>query len=196
LASEYRDDQTGEHTRRVGLISAKIAAALGKPDSYVESISTAATLHDLGKIGIPDRILLKPGRLDDTEWAVMQDHTRIGAAILEGCDAPGMRMAWEIALSHHERWDGAGYPMQLSEEEIPSAGRIVAVADAFDAMTSQRPYKNALCPEEASAELARCSGRQFDPSVVKAFLKVQESGCDLSGGAELPGEAEQLAFSY
>ena len=172
LAAEFRDDQTGEHTRRVGGLSAVIAQALGEDASFVEAVGTAALLHDLGKIGVPDTILLKRGPLSDDERAVMREHTTIGGAILNECTEPVMRMARQVALTHHEWWNGAGYPCGLAGEEIPLEGRIVAVADAFDAMTSDRPYRDAIPLEIALKELERHSGTQFDPEIVEAFRRV------------------------
>ncbi len=175
LAAEFRDDQTGEHTRRVGQLSAQIAQALGEDPTFVEAIGTAALLHDLGKIGIPDGLLLKTGPLTSEERMIMQEHTVIGAAILSDCSEPVMRMARELSLTHHERWDGLGYPSGLSGDQIPLSGRIVAVADAFDAMISERPYKKPMHRSEAIHEIVQCSGKQFDPGVVKAFLVVQQT---------------------
>lgn len=172
LAAEFRDDQTGEHTRRVGQLSAQIAQRMDQDSAFVESIGAAALLHDLGKIGIPDEILLKPGPLDNFEYDLMKEHTRIGARILSDCSEPVMRMAQEIALTHHEWWNGKGYPSRLSGTDIPLSGRIVAVADAFDAMTSKRPYKDPLPVDAAINEIITCQGNQFDPSVVTAFVEV------------------------
>lgn len=172
LAAEFRDDQTGEHTRRVGRLCSVIAEGLGEDASFVDAIGTAALLHDLGKIGIPDMILLKGGPLSDEERDVMREHTTIGAAILNDCTEPVMRMARQIALTHHEWWNGSGYPRGLRETEIPLEGRIVAVADAFDAMTNNRPYRRASSPEAALAELERGAGTQFDPQVVASFRQV------------------------
>ncbi len=172
LAAEFRDDQTGEHTRRVGKLCSVIAEALGEDASFVDAIGAAALLHDLGKIGVPDTILLKDGPLSDEERQVMREHTTIGAAILNDCTEPVMRMARQIALTHHEWWNGGGYPRGLSHGEIPLEGRIVSVADAFDAMTSNRPYRRAIPVAAALAELDRGAGAQFDPEVVDAFRKV------------------------
>jgi putative two-component system response regulator len=171
LAAEYRDDDTGEHTKRVGLMSAKIAEALGQPEAEVELIRRAAPLHDVGKIAIPDSILLKPGKLTPEEFEHMKTHTTLGAKMLSGGRFPLLRRAEEIALTHHERWDGTGY-MLLQGETIPIAGRIVAVADVFDALTSERTYKKAWPHDQSVEEIQHQSGRQFDPRVVEAFLKV------------------------
>jgi putative two-component system response regulator len=173
-AAEYRDDNTGEHTQRVGRTSAMIATALGRDDEEVELIRRAATLHDVGKIGIPDSILLKPGPLTHAEMDVMRGHTKIGARILSGSDVPLLRMAASIAYSHHEHWTGAGYPDGQEGESIPLVGRIVAVADMFDALTHSRPYKEAWPRDRAVAEVRRNSGAHLDPAVVEAFLHVLE----------------------
>ncbi len=170
-AAEYRDDATGEHTRRVGELSGRIAGQLGLTDAEVELIRRAATLHDIGKIGIPDHILLKPGKLTADEFEIMKTHTTIGARILSGSRSPMLQMAREIALTHHERWDGEGYA-GLDGEAIPLPGRIVAVADTFDALIHQRPYKVAWSREDAVSEIDRERSRQFDPRVVDAFLRV------------------------
>lgn len=175
LAAEFRDDQTGEHTRRVGGLSARIAQAMSQPKAFVEAIASAALLHDLGKIGVPDSILLKPGRLTPTEFSHIRAHPGIGASILTGCTEPVLAMAREIALTHHERWDGKGYPQGLAGEEIPLSGRIVAIADAYDAMTSARPYKAPLPVQEAVDEVERSASSHFDPRVVKAFLTIPQS---------------------
>jgi len=172
LAAEYRDDQTIHHTRRVGQLSRRIAEGLGESRRYCESIEAAAQLHDLGKIGIPDAILLKPGPLTAEEYSLVKDHPEIGSQILMGCTAPVLQMAQEIALTHHERWDGFGYPRRLKGDEIPLAGRIVALADAFDTMTSERPYKRAISHAEALGEVNREIGGHFDPQIVAVFLDV------------------------
>lgn len=172
-AAEYRDDETGKHTQRVGQMSSMIADVLGLPDAEVGLIRRAAPLHDVGKIGIPDSILLKPGKLTDEEFEVMKRHTTIGARMLANGHSDLTQMAETIALMHHERWDGTGYPGNLRGEEIPLVGRIVSVADVFDALTHERPYKAAWPEEAALAEIERQSGRQFDPRVVEAFLSLQ-----------------------
>lgn len=171
LAAEYRDDTTGQHTKRVGETAAQIGEALGWQTREIELIRRAAPLHDVGKIAISDLILLKPGRLTTEEFERMKMHTELGARILSGGQFPLMQWAEQIARTHHERWDGTGY-IGLCGESIPMAGRIVAVADVFDALTSERPYKSALTQNEAIEEIQRQSGQQFDPRVVEAFLKV------------------------
>ena len=171
LAAEYRDDDTGEHTRRVGHMSGEIARALGLPAAEVELIRRAAPLHDVGKIAIPDAILLKPSKLAPEEFAVMRTHTTLGAKMLSGGRFPLLQKAEEIALIHHEHWDGNGY-MGLSGDAIPLAGRIVTAADVFDALAHKRVYKAAWSLDETVAEIQAQSGRQFDPQVVVAFEAV------------------------
>jgi PAS domain S-box-containing protein len=176
LAAEYRDDDTHQHTQRVGDLAAMLAARLGELDEFVEHISLAAPLHDVGKLGVPDAILLKRGRLSDDERRVMETHTTNGAAILAGSAFPVLGLGEQIALTHHERWDGTGYPAGLSGEAIPLAGRIVAVADVFDALTHRRPYKPAWPIQKAVAEIVNGSGTQFDPRIVRAFTELHDVG--------------------
>ena len=175
-AAEFRDDDTGQHTQRVGQLAARLAQVLGQSEDEVELMRRAAPLHDVGKIGVPDRVLLKAGRLNQDEIALMQRHTVIGGAILSGSTVPLLALGREIAVSHHERWDGTGYPYGAAGVEIPLPGRIVAVADVFDALTHGRPYKNAWSVAQAHAEIAQERGRQFDPDVVDAFLSIGRSG--------------------
>jgi len=175
-AAEFRDDDTGQHTQRVGQLAARLAMIMGRAEDEVELIRRAAPLHDVGKIGVPDRVLLKEGRLDPTEYVLMKRHTVIGGAILSGSSVPLLAMGCDIAVTHHERWDGAGYPAGSSGDAIPLAGRIVAVADVFDALTHGRPYKPAWTVADATAEIARERGRQFDPDVVDAFLSIRRTG--------------------
>ena len=170
LAAEFRDDNTHEHAQRVGRTCALMAHALGWPERDVELVRRAAPLHDIGKIGIPDAILLKPARLEPEEMAVMQTHTTIGRGILAGSQSRVLRMSESIALSHHERWDGVGYPHGLSGENIPVAARLVAIADVFDALTHERPYKHAWKISDAVAEVERMAGSQFDPALVEVFV--------------------------
>lgn len=173
-AAEYRDDTTGQHTQRVGETAAHLAEALGLPPIEVEMIRWAAPLHDVGKIAIPDLILLKEDKLTPAEFEVMKSHTTVGGALLGESQFPILQIAEQIALTHHERWDGQGYPYGLRAEAFPLVGRIVAVADVFDALTHERPYKPAWSVDEAVAELQRQKGRQFDPDVVDAFVQVIE----------------------
>jgi putative two-component system response regulator len=172
-AAEFRDDNTGQHTERVGQMAALLGREIGLPDAQVSLIRRAAPLHDVGKIGIPDAILLKLGKLTPAEFELVKTHTTIGARILSGSRFALLRLAEEIAFSHHERWDGSGYA-GLAGEQIPLAGRIVAVADVFDALTQKRPYKSAWPVDEAVAEIDRQRGRQFDPKMVDAFLRIVE----------------------
>jgi putative two-component system response regulator len=173
LAAEYRDDDTGQHIRRVGRASALVAGELGLPKADLALIERAAGLHDLGKVGIPDSILLAPRKLTPQEFEVVKTHTVIGANILSGSPSPLLKMAERIAWAHHERWDGSGYA-GLVGEDIPLVGRITTVADVFDALTHERPYKRAWPVDEALAEIAAQRGRQFDPQVADAFLSVHE----------------------
>jgi PAS domain S-box-containing protein len=169
-AAEFRDDGTGQHTQRVAQTAALLAQALGWPESQVALLQQAAPLHDVGKIAISDLILLKPGKLIEAELKTMRMHAAIGTALLCNGSSAVVQMAERIAGSHHERWDGKGYPNGLSGEKIPIEGRILAVADVFDALTHERPYKEAWPVEQAVAEITRQSGQQFDPQVVEAFL--------------------------
>ncbi|WP_248928140.1 HD domain-containing phosphohydrolase [Paenibacillus hamazuiensis] len=177
--SEYRDDITGQHTRRVGRLSEMIARRLGLSEPQVEMIREAAPLHDIGKIGIPDEILLKPGRFEPHEFERMKGHTKIGANILDGSRFTVLRMAHAIARSHHEKWDGSGYPDGLKGEEIPIEARIVALADFYDALTNDRPYKKAWSPLDALSEVVKQRGVHFDPQIVDVFVALFHE-CNLS----------------
>jgi putative two-component system response regulator len=179
-AGEFRDDDTGQHTRRVGELSARVARELGLSEERVEMVRMAAPLHDLGKIGVPDAVLLKPGPLVEAESALMRLHTRIGAGILSRGGSPMVLLAERIALSHHERWDGGGYPRGLAGAEIDLEARIVAVADVYDALIHDRPYRPAWAEEEAREEIARQAGKHFDPGVVEAFLRMPRAVEDAS----------------
>jgi putative two-component system response regulator len=169
VVAEYRDDNTQQHAYRIGRTAAQLACELGLDDSQVVLIRRAAPLHDIGKVGIPDAILLKPGRLTDAEYESMKLHTTMGADILAGSQSPLLRLAELIALTHHERWDGGGYPAGVAGDDIPLAGRIVAVADVFDALTHERPYKEAWSIADATREILDQSERQFDRRVTDAF---------------------------
>jgi putative two-component system response regulator len=170
LAVEYRDNDTGEHTLRVARYSRLIAEQLGLADRFCRDIYLAAPLHDVGKVAIPDSILLKPGRLNDAEMATIRTHADIGAQILADSHCELIQLAAVIARAHHERWDGSGYPNKLRGQEIPLAARIVAVADVFDALTMRRPYKEPMPLDEARAYLENKKGTEFDPACVDAFL--------------------------
>jgi putative two-component system response regulator len=170
VAAEYRDHDTAMHIERIGRYSALIGERLGLPPGRQEVLRHAASLHDIGKIGVPDAILRKPGPLDEAERRLMQKHTIIGARILEGSLSDVLRVGSEIALTHHERWDGAGYPHRLAGRAIPLHGRICAVSDVFDALTTDRPYRAAVPVDTVFAMLEAERGRQFDPDVLDAFL--------------------------
>jgi cyclic di-GMP phosphodiesterase len=176
IAAEYRDDSTSQHTTRVGALSAELGRRLGLNAKETDRMKRAAMMHDVGKIGIPDALLLKPASLTEHERIIMRSHTTIGADILGGSHVPILQLAEEIALSHHERWDGSGYPRGLKREDIPLPGRIVAVADSFDALTNDRPYRRALPLESAMREIERKRAIQFDARVVDAL-------CDIVGQA-------------
>lgn len=169
-AAEFRDDETGKHTVRVGDIAARLGQVLGIPVHEVDILRRAAPLHDVGKIGISDLILLKPGKLTAQEFDTMKTHVSIGAHILSGSQFPLLQMAEQIARFHHERWDGTGYLVGTSAAAIPLPARIVAVVDVFDALTHERPYKKAWPIDQALEEIRRSSGTHFDPAVVEAFL--------------------------
>lgn len=195
-AAEYRDNNTGRHVVRVGLYAGVIARALGMPEHYADMIEQAAKLHDVGKIGIPDTVLLKPGKLDPEEVEVMQrhcgagrrmieplsqsqldifrSHVQMGASILDVEGSPLLQMAARIAMTHHERWDGRGYPLGLEKEQIPLEGRITAVADVFDALSSRRPYKDPISLEQCLQMLKEDRGTHFEPRIVDAFIESRE----------------------
>jgi putative two-component system response regulator len=172
-AAEFRDDDTGRHTQRVGELAVRIAHAVGFDDRHLDVIRRAAPLHDIGKIGVPDGLLLKPGALTPAELAQMKMHTVMGARILSGGNSDLLRMSERIALSHHERWDGSGYPCGLTGDTIPVEARIVAIADVFDALTHDRPYRKAWPLDAVIAEIRRGRGGHFDPQLVDAFLHCQ-----------------------
>jgi CHASE2 domain-containing sensor protein len=169
-AAEWRDVETAMHIDRMSHLSKRLGLAAGMSEQEAEMLLYASAMHDVGKIGIPDRVLLKPGPLDPDEWEIMKTHTTIGADILSGSTSPLLQMAEQIALTHHEKWDGSGYPNGLAGEEIPLVGRICAVCDVFDALTSKRPYKDAWTVEDALDEVRTQSGQHFDPVLVELFL--------------------------
>jgi putative two-component system response regulator len=172
IAGEFRDDETGEHARRVGATAQLLADSVSADKATTDRIEIAAPLHDIGKIAIPDALLLKAGRFTRDERAKMQRHTSIGADMLGGTSSGLLALARDIALTHHERWDGSGYPHGLSGDDIPLPGRIVALADVFDALTHSRPYKTAWPVEQAVEEIQRQGGEQFDPELVEAFSEL------------------------
>ncbi|WP_261816884.1 HD-GYP domain-containing protein [Vibrio gallicus] len=170
-AAEYKDNETGLHVKRMSNYAYHLAKACGFSDEDADVLREVAPMHDLGKIGIPDGILLKQGKLDDDEWAIMRNHVQIGVDILGDCSGSRlMQMAKTVAQTHHEKWDGTGYPHGLSGEEIPLSGRICGIADVFDALTSQRPYKRAWSLDEAFTFLQQQKGHHFDPTLVELFL--------------------------
>ncbi len=170
IAAEYRDADTAGHIERIGLYSEVVAGVLGLAPGEVASIRHAAPMHDVGKLGVPDRILLKPGALDEDEWQIMRSHASVGARILAGSSSAVIQMGERIALSHHEKWDGSGYPQGISGEQIPCEGRICAVVDVFDALTMDRPYRKALGEEQVLGMLKADSGAHFDPDILDAFF--------------------------
>lgn len=169
-AAEFKDNETGMHVIRMSHVSGRIALEMGMDEGFAEQLVHAAPMHDIGKIGIPDQVLLKPGKLDDEELATMRTHPQLGADILDKSSSPLIKLACTVALYHHEKWDGTGYPFGLKGEEIPVEARIVAVADVFDALLSKRPYKEAWPVEKAVEEIKSQSSRHFDPQVVEAMV--------------------------
>jgi putative two-component system response regulator len=171
-AAEFKDNETGLHVIRMSHYTRLIAEALSYNEEWVDLIFNAAPMHDIGKIGIPDHVLLKPGKLDDEEWNIMRRHPKIGADIIGDDDSPLLQMAQEIAFCHHEKWDGSGYPRRLKGEEIPITARIVAIADVFDALTTARPYKKAWEVKDAVKLIEEEAGKHFDPELVTVFRSV------------------------
>lgn len=180
LAAEFRDIETAHHVERVGDYAAILARATGHDDGYVTRLTLAAALHDVGKIGIPDGLLRKPGALTSDERSTMQAHTLIGHAILSGASFALLDMAASIALTHHEHWDGSGYPRSLAGEAIPLEGRITAIADVFDALTSQRVYRKAYHPMEAVQMMKKGRGAEFDPALLDVFLTQMHTVLEVS----------------
>ncbi len=188
VASEFRDDETAQHAERIGEMAAAIGIRMGLSEESVVLLREASPLHDIGKLAIPDSVLLKPGRLSEDEQELMQTHTTLGARLLFGSRSPTLQLAGIVAESHHERWDGDGYPLGLIGSDIPLVGRIVAVADVFDALTHERPYKPAWPVDQAIALIRSSAGTQFDPKVVEAFLEIVAAGGDPQDGI-VPGRS-------
>jgi len=197
-ASLYRDEETGAHIKRTGWYSELLAATIGWDTERVEQIRLAAPMHDIGKIGIPDAILCKPGKLTPDEFAAMQTHAQLGAKLLAGSQSPVLRMAHDIALCHHERWDGSGYPAGLKGTEIPDAARIVAIVDVFDALTHDRVYRPALLEPEVLTILRAGRGTHFDPELLDVFMSLLPAMhiiAEMVTDAEEEDEAVQLSTS-
>jgi len=173
-AAEYKDEDTGSHILRMSNYAAAVARKMELNEEMVEGILYAAPMHDIGKIGIPDHILLKPGKLDPDEWEIMKQHTANGGRILEGSGAEFIKLGRVIALTHHEKWDGSGYPKGLKGTQIPLAGRIAAISDVFDALTSKRPYKEAFSLKKSCDIIREGRGSCFDPDVADAFFKAED----------------------
>lgn len=171
-AAEFRDADTGVHIIRMSQYCAELGGALGMGDQECELLLNASPLHDIGKIGISDSILKKPGKLTPEEYEIMKTHTTIGAKLLAGSNSPVMKLAQTIALTHHERWEGTGYPYKLKGDQIPFVGQICSVCDVFDALTSKRPYKAAWSVGEATSEIVKGRGSQFNPAIVDRFMAI------------------------
>jgi len=178
-AAEYRDEETGNHIIRMSKMCALLAQKAGWSEQQCDLIVSASPMHDIGKIGIPDAILLKPGKLEPDEWLTMKTHAEIGARLLDGNDSDLMVMAREVALNHHEKWDGSGYPAGLQGKDIPMSGRISALADVFDALTSERPYKRAWPVAEAVQLIRDNRGKHFDPELTDLFLSNVDAFVDI-----------------
>jgi putative two-component system response regulator len=173
-AAEFRDDDTGQHTKRVATVAVALGRALGLESEQLELIRWAAPLHDVGKIGVPDGVLLKPGKLSPEEFEIMKTHTTIGQRILAGGQSQLVQMAETIALNHHERWDGSGYPNGRGGEAIPLEARLVSIADVYDALSHPRPYREAWTIPATRREIEQGAGAQFDPELVALFLRLPE----------------------
>jgi putative two-component system response regulator len=173
-AAEFKDNETGLHVIRMSHYTRLIAKHLGANREWVELLYNAAPMHDIGKIGIPDNILLKPGKLEPHEWEIMKKHPQIGADIIGQHQSPLLRLAREVALCHHEKWDGSGYPAGMRGAAIPLSARVLCIADVFDALTTERPYKKAWDTDEAFAFINEQAGKHFDPEIVNIFLSIKD----------------------
>jgi putative two-component system response regulator len=191
IQAEYRADHTSQHVERVAGTAAAIAERLGLGSEQLGLVREAAALHDVGNLAIPDTILLKPNKLTEVEYELVKTHTTLGARLLSESGSPVLQMASVIAAAHHERWDGRGYPAGLAGEDIPLVARVVAVADVFDALTHDRPYKSLWPVEQAISEIQRGAGTQFDPRVVDAFLETL-AHADLAEQTAAPRRRESL----
>lgn len=199
----FRDTETGAHIKRVGLLSAELATALGWPQFMIDRIRSAAPLHDIGKTAIPDAVLRKPGGLTDDEFTLMKTHTTVGAEILTRASSPVLRMAHDIALAHHERWNGSGYPFGLRGRDIPESARIVAVADVFDAVTHDRVYRKAFPRDEVVHLLTQGRGTDFEPAILDVFLsrlprmyQIMEENPDELAAAEMVSDVKALLADH
>jgi putative two-component system response regulator len=186
IAAEHRDHDTAGHIERIGLYSGVVARALGLSPGEAELIRHAAPMHDVGKLGVPDRVLLKPGKLTEEEWILMRAHTTMGAAILSGSSAAVIQLGEKIARSHHEKWDGSGYPSGLSGEAIPVEGRICSVVDFFDALTMDRPYRKAVPNAEVVEMMRAAAGAHFDPAILDVFLRTLTDLVDIQARYRAP----------
>ncbi len=207
MASEFKDEDTGDHIVRIGKYCTLLADKLGQSDEFIDTIHYSAPMHDIGKIGIPDKILLKPGKLTSEEFEIIKTHTQIGAKLLSESNSKILHMAYDIALNHHEKFNGTGYPRRLKGEDIPLVGRIVAIADTFDALTSKRPYKDPYPPEVTYDILKKERGEHFDPDVLDLFIenfdqfltirgKIVPSGSELSHGFLLSERDQETGLEF
>jgi putative two-component system response regulator len=193
MASEFRDTDTGTHIWRMSAYSGALATAIGWNADSSRNLEMAATMHDLGKLAIPDSILLKPGKLNAEEWQIMRTHTTTGYNILSQGSAEIVRMAASVALHHHERWDGGGYPHGLVGEAIPEVARIVSIADVFDALSMTRPYKESWPTDRVIANLAENAGTQFDPRLIEHFMRILPRILEIKSYWDARADQEQSA---
>ena len=199
-AAEFRDDDTGIHITRMSRFAARVALEIGMDEERTELLLHAAPMHDIGKIGIADGILLKPGKLTDEEFDTMKTHTEIGAELLAGSNSPVVQLAQQVALSHHEKWNGSGYPEGLEGENIPLEARICCVVDVFDALISERPYKQPWSVDDALAEIKKCGGTMFDPELADVFVKLEDDVRDIlertAAGSSLPAVSRSATMYF